>query len=115
MVPLPPRPRPRPRLRPRPLLDSFCLSWYQEAVSALSAAERAAFARQGFLVLRQLLDSAELAALRAETAALVDAATTDPAFRSHPDYWYNDDMPAEWYRRYADTQLPPSKSSDASS
>lgn len=71
---------------------------HQRGIAVLSEAQKSAYARDGYLVIRGLLDAGEVAALRAAMAGLIAPLT--PADRS-PDLGFDP------WQRLAPDQVPP--------
>jgi ectoine hydroxylase-related dioxygenase (phytanoyl-CoA dioxygenase family) len=56
------------------------------------------FNEKGYLVVRNALSEIELDGLRKDTDQLIQNMELEP---NHPDYWYNDDIPKNWYKNYS--------------
>jgi len=64
----------------------------------LTEAQIKYFNDNGFLVLRNALSKEELESLRAETKSMIDN------IGHGPDYWYNDEIPQNWYKLHSHKQ-----------
>lgn len=70
----------------------------------LTSEQKAFFADKGFLVFANALCSQELEDLQRETLEMIENMQNDP---QNSDYWYNDEIPAEWYRTFSNSQIKP--------
>lgn len=62
--------------------------------NTITDAQAKFFHEKGFLVVKNILKPDELEYLRKETLDVIQQNNTGP------DYWYNDDIPSDWYNNY---------------
>ena len=60
----------------------------------LTEAQAKLFHEKGFLVVKNMVSEEELEVLRRETFDIIQQRNVGP------DYWYNDEIPSDWYNNY---------------